>query len=188
MPNDPLDPEEAPQWERGVERDARFHPAMRLGRILSESPARTLPEVRRLPADWYARVQPVCMAVSLPDTFQFPEESACGRVFAEAVLPSCREFGIPLSLMIGVRRQVNPALRLAGDVSGLADLRALERLCAAYPENRFLASVLSRENQHARCVYSRKFSNLPPFGCWWFLNNPSMVEEITAERLENARD
>jgi hypothetical protein len=23
-----------------------------------------------------------------------------------------------------------------------------------------------------------------PFGCWWFLNNPSMVEEITRERLE----
>jgi hypothetical protein len=23
-----------------------------------------------------------------------------------------------------------------------------------------------------------------PFGCWWFLNNPSIVSEITAERLE----
>ncbi len=23
-----------------------------------------------------------------------------------------------------------------------------------------------------------------PFGCWWFLNNPSVVEEITRERLE----
>lgn len=23
-----------------------------------------------------------------------------------------------------------------------------------------------------------------PFGCWWFLNNPSIVEEITRERLE----
>jgi hypothetical protein len=23
-----------------------------------------------------------------------------------------------------------------------------------------------------------------PFGCWWFLNNPSIVEEITQERLE----
>ena len=22
------------------------------------------------------------------------------------------------------------------------------------------------------------------FGCWWFLNNPSLVEEITAMRLE----
>ncbi|MEJ7605056.1 MAG: hypothetical protein WKF37_02040 [Bryobacteraceae bacterium] len=45
-------------------------------------------------------------------------------------------------------------------------------------------SVLSRENQYELCVYARKFANLLPFGCWWFLNNPSIVEEITRERLE----
>jgi len=86
--------------------------------------------------------------------------------------------------MIGVLRQVNPALRSAGDASGRADLRALEALCAGHPDNRFLVSVLSRENQHELCVYARKFANLMPFGCWWFLNNPSMVEEITRDRLE----
>jgi hypothetical protein len=57
-------------------------------------------------------------------------------------------------------------------------------LCGEFPANRFLVSVLSRENQHELCVYARKFSNLLPFGCWWFLNNPSIVEEITRERLE----
>ena len=31
---------------------------------------------------------------------------------------------------------------------------------------------------------ARKFSNLMPFGCWWFLNNPSIVSEITRERFE----
>ena len=91
---------------------------------------------------------------------------------------------LPLSLMIGVRRQVNPRIRLAGDAVGKADLSALENICRAYPENRFLVSVLSRENQHELCVYARKFSNLMPFGCWWFLNTPSIVSEITRERLE----
>jgi hypothetical protein len=86
--------------------------------------------------------------------------------------------------MIGVRRRVNPRIRLAGDAVGRADLRALETLCREYPENRFLVSVLSRENQHELCVYARKFNNLMPFGCWWFLNNPSIVEEITRERIE----
>jgi hypothetical protein len=100
------------------------------------------------------------------------------------VLPACRELDIPLSLMIGVRRQVNPRLRLAGDAVGRADLRTLENLCREFPDNRFLVSVLSRENQHELCVYARKFNNLMPFGCWWFLNNPSIVEEITRERLE----
>jgi hypothetical protein len=124
------------------------------------------------------------MAVSLPDTFAYPEDSTRARFLADAVLPLCREMGIPLSLMIGVRYQVNPALRLAGDGTGRADLRALERLCREFPGNRFLVSVLSRENQYELVVYARKFANLMPFGCWWFLNNPSIVEEITRERLE----
>jgi hypothetical protein len=57
-------------------------------------------------------------------------------------------------------------------------------VCARCTVYRFLASVLSRENQHELCVYARKFNNLMPFGCWWFLNNPSIVEEITRERIE----
>jgi hypothetical protein len=124
------------------------------------------------------------MAVSLPDTFQFPEESTRATLLRDAVIPACREHGIPLSLMIGVRYQVNPAIRLAGDAAGKADLRSLEYLCRNFPDNRFLTSVLSRENQHELCVYARKFRNLMPFGCWWFLNNPSIVEEMTRERIE----
>src|SRR5262249_15910810 len=94
------------------------------------------------------------------------------------------EFALPLALMMGVRRGVNPALRAAGDGVGRADITALERLCADHPEVRFLATVLSRENQHELCVAARKFNNLMPFGCWWFVNNPSIVSEITRERLE----
>src|SRR6476661_10130774 len=129
-------------------------------------------------------MQPVYMAVSLPDNFHFPDDTIQSKLLAEAVIPSCREFDLPLSLMIGVRRQVNPRLRLAGDAVGKADLRALENLCRNFPDNRFLVSVLSRENQHELCVYARKFNNLMPFGCWWFLNNPSVVEEMTRERIE----
>lgn len=202
MTNDPLDPQEAPLWEAGAAADRQFHPVLRLDRILNkwkehwqvlvsqgyevdaEAGRRSISEVRRFLAAWHKRMKPAYMAVSLPDTFQFPDDGVRGRLLAEAVLPACREFGIPLSLMIGVRYQVNPALRLAGDAVGRADLRALEHLAVGYPENRFLVSVLSRENQHELCVYARKFANLMPFGCWWFLNNPSIVEEITRERLE----
>ncbi|HWF10297.1 MAG TPA: hypothetical protein VG297_17640 [Bryobacteraceae bacterium] len=202
MTNDPLDPDEAPLWERGATGDQQFHPVLRLDRILNKwsghwqalaaqgyavdaaASGRTIAEVRRFLAAWCARMKPVYMAVSLPDTFQFPEEGIRGRLLSEAVLPSCAEFGVPLSVMIGVRYQVNPALRLAGDAVGKANLRAVEHLCVTFPGNRFLISVLSRENQHELCVYARKFANLMPFGCWWFLNNPSVVEEITRERLE----
>src|SRR4051812_31661648 len=35
MTNDPLDPDEAPLWEAGAESDTRFHPVLRLDRILN---------------------------------------------------------------------------------------------------------------------------------------------------------
>jgi len=202
MTNDPLDPEEQPAWLNGGQKHAKFHAALRLDRILwgwprhwqqlasqgyaveEKATGKSAAEVRRFLSDWHERMRPLYMAVSLTDEFQFPDESITSKVLAETVLSSCREFGLPMSLMIGVRRQVNPRLRLAGDAVGKADLRAVENLCRAFPENRFLVSVLSRENQHELCVYARKFSNLMPFGCWWFMNNPSIVEEITRERIE----
>jgi len=202
MTNDPLDPEERKTWMRGAGRDDRFQAALRLDCILCgweehwrqlvelgysvdlQVSTRSLPEIRRFLGDWCERMAPAYMAVSLPDTFQFPDQSAGTKILSGAVLPTCRELGLPLSLMIGVRRQVNPRIRLAGDGVGRADLRALENLCRAFPDNRFFVSVLSRENQHELCVYARKFSNFMPFGCWWFLNNTSIVDEITRERLE----
>jgi hypothetical protein len=202
MTNDPLDPSEGPLWKKGVPDDPRFQPVLRLDRILigwsthwpqlaaqgygvdKEASGKSIAEIRRFLVDWYKLMRPVYMAVSLPDTFQFPENSIVGKLIGEAILPTSRELDLPVSLMIGVRRQVNPRLRLAGDAVGRMDLRALEHLCSVYPDNRFLVSVLSRENQHELCIYARKFNNLMPFGCWWFLNNPSIVEEITRERIE----
>ena len=183
MTNDPLDPAEVAVWESGALPDAGFRASLRIDRVLNEG-AWTAADARRLLETWSRRIQPVYMAVSLPDSFAFPAADTRTMLLREAVLPVCRELGIPLSMMIGVRRAVNPALRSAGDASGRADLRALEAICAEFPGNRFLVSVLSRENQHELCVYARKFSNLLPFGCWWFMNNPSIVEEITRERLE----
>lgn len=202
MTNDPLDPDEAGLWENNPQRDSQFHPVLRLDRILNKwtehweklaaqgyrvdanASGGSMKEVRRFIDSWCTRMRPVYMAVSLPDTFAYPEESVRVKILKEVILPACRERGIPISLMIGVRYLVNPALRLAGDAVGKSDLRGVERLCLEYPDNRFLISVLSRENQHELCVYARKFANLMPFGCWWFLNNPSIVEEITRERLE----
>jgi hypothetical protein len=183
MTNDPLDPEESPLWN-DLTSDSRFHAALRLDRLLNQETTHTPAAARLLIETWATRMRAVYMAVSLPDSFQFPAQDRRTQLLKEAVLPVCRDLNIPLSLMIGVRRQVNPALHLAGDASGRADLRSIEALCRDYPDNRFLVSVLSRENQHELCVYARKFANLMPFGCWWFLNNPSTVEEITRERLE----
>ena len=202
MTNDPFDAEEARIWESGPILDARFHAALRADRIINEWPqaapqleargyrARadlggdSVKETRRFLDGWIGRMKPLYLAVSLPDDFASPEDSPRDRLIREVILPTCREHRIPFAMMIGVRRAVNPTLRLAGDGLGRADTGTVERLCAAYPENRFLVTMLSRENQHELCVAARKFSNLLPFGCWWFLNNPSIIDEITRERLE----
>ena len=205
MTNDPLDSVEGPLWMNGIQSDSRFQAVLRLDRVLwgwpthwqklaaqgydvnEHAEGKSISEFRRFLSDWHERMSPVYMAVSLPFTFYFPEKNILTRLIAEGVLPSCHELDLPLSLMIGVRRQVNPRIRLAGDAVGRADMQSVENLCHDYPDNRFLISVLSRENQHELCVYTRKFANLMPFGCWWFLNNPSIVEEITRERIELLR-
>jgi hypothetical protein len=202
MTNDPLDADEAAIWMAGIKTETRFRAALRIDRILNEwdthwkvlesqgyavqadCGGETPAEVRRFLAAWVTRMEPAYMAVSLPHTFFFPAEDSRSHLIRDAVLPSCREFNLPMALMIGVRRQVNPLLKNAGDAVGKADLVALENLCREFPDNRFLVSVLSRENQHELCVYARKFASILPFGCWWFLNNPSLVEEITRMRLE----
>ena len=49
---------------------------------------------------------------------------------------------------------------------------------------KFLVTMLSRENQHELCVAARKFRNLMVFGCWWFLNTPSIIDEMTRMRFK----
>ena len=202
MTNDPLDEAEIKVWNGDAPIDSRFHAALRLDRLLngwsdavplmrkqnyavSETiDARTIVETRRFLNDWMAKMKPLYLGASLPDDFAYPEDSPRGRLLKEAVLPTCEEHRISLALMIGVRRRVNPALKLAGDGLGRADVSTVARICAENPDVKFLATFLSRENQHELVVTARKFSNLMPFGCWWFLNNTSIIEEITRERFE----
>jgi hypothetical protein len=202
MTNDPFNEREMNLWDSGKNLDPRFHAALRLDRLVNEWPdsidtaalrnlnldpnlcGPSISRLRRFLDDWIERIAPLYMGLSLPPDFSFPAENLRDRLLREVVLPAARHHGLSLALMMGVRRGVNPALRAAGDSLGRADITALERMCAANPEVRFLATVLSRENQHELCVAARKFNNLMPFGCWWFVNNPSIVSEITRERLE----
>jgi hypothetical protein len=141
-------------------------------------------EVRRFLTEWVERMGALYLAVSLPPTFEMPEQSDRAALIEHCVLPVSREMNVPFAMMIGVKKLVNPDLQLAGDSVGKARIETVEHLCASYPKNKFLVTMLSRENQHELAVVARKFRNLMPFGCWWFLNNPSLVEEITRLRFE----
>lgn len=202
MTNDPFDHVERSVWEEGFAGDERFHAALRIDPLLNDwvntypqlkswgynvdaslSP-KALTEVRRFLLDWLERTKALYMAVSLPPDFAFPEVSARGSLIEEAVLPAAYEYDCPFAMMIGVKRRVNPSLRLAADGVGKSDIRAVERLCAQHPDNTFMCTMLARENQHELTVAARKFPNLLLFGCWWFLNTPSLIDEMTRMRME----
>jgi hypothetical protein len=202
MTNSPFDDLERAVWERGFQEDGRFTAALRVDPLLlswtacvphlrnwgyevkSALSTRTISEARRFLEAWTKRMKARYLMVSLAPDFQFPGKDPCAQLIEKVIVPHCRDFGLPFALMPGVKRAVNPRLRLAGDGVGLSNLASLQNLCAAYPANKFAATALARENQHELCVLARKFPNLHVFGCWWFLNNPSLIEEMTRMRLE----
>lgn len=202
MTNDPFDAGERPYWTGGAARHPRFHAALRLDALLNTWEAaagalrewgyqvsadfsgQTTEEVRRFLRDWLGRMDAKYMAVSLPPTFYFPAPTARARLIQDAVVPVAAETGRPFAMMIGVKKLANPDLKLAGDSVGRSSIEAVESLCAQNPGAKFLVTMLARENQHELCVAARKFRNLMVFGCWWFLNNPLLIEEITTMRVE----
>ena len=202
MTNDIFDAGEREVWLKGPQRDPRFKAVLRIDPLLLGWPkvceslagtgynasadlgSRSMAEVRRFLNEWIERTGAIYVAVSLPPTWRYPNQDACSRVLDEAILPVCRERNLPFAMMIGVVRQANPRLRLAGDSLAKGDVSSLQRLCAANPANKFMATMLSRENQHELAVAGRLFPNLLVFGCWWYVNNPSLVEEITRMRVE----
>jgi hypothetical protein len=154
----------------------------------------TVSQARRFLADWIERMRAVYLAVSLPPEFRYPAEGsgadgdavarAGQEVLERVILPTCAERGLPFAMMIGSRLRVNPELREAGDMEGRSDVGSVVNLCRSFPKNKFLVTMLSREDQHELVVAARKFGNLMVFGCWWFMNNPSLVEEVTRMRVE----
>ena len=203
MTNDPFDSAEREFWlGESHDHDPRFRAAVRVDPMLNSWETandilrlwnydvsdyldrRSTAEVRRFLSEWIDRTNALYMAVSLAPDFDFPDDGPCANLIANCLMPVAEEKNIPFALMIGVKRQVNPSLRLAGDSVGLSNMGAVEHLCEQFPNNKFMVTMLARENQHELCVTARKFPNLMVFGCWWFLNNPSLIDEITRMRLD----
>jgi hypothetical protein len=208
MTNPVFDDNERERWLKGVTPDPRFTAVLRIDPILRNWPeaakkmaswgygvseemsARTIEEGRRFLRDWIDKQKAIYLAVSLPPEWRYPAEptdsiARFGQWSLEnIVLPVCAERGLPFAMMIGSRLRVNPALQDAGDMVGRADIFSVTNLCREFPKNKFFVTFLSRENQHEVAVAARKFGNLMLFGCWWFLNNPSLIDEITRMRLE----
>lgn len=204
MTNPVFDDNERNRWLANprVGEDPRFKAVLRIDPLLrnwtvasrkltewgfaaSETPdAASIESAKKFLRHWIDLQKAVYLAVSLPPDFRYPSGDASQVIFEKVVMPVCEERNLPFAMMIGSRLQVNPSLKDAGDMVGKSDIGSLTNICAAFPRNRFLVTMLSRENQHELCVAARKFGNLMVFGCWWFTNNPSIIEEMTRMRFE----
>jgi hypothetical protein len=202
MTNDIFNPQEFAVWSAGPKLDPRFKAVLRIDPLLNldasaidllqktgynadaELGGDSVAEIRRFLKDWMLKMDALYVAASLPPTFRVPEGSLRSRVVEECVLPVCRELNRPFAMMIGVTKRVNPGLGDAGDAVSKADIGTVTYLCQKYPANKFLVTMLALENQHELAVTARKFNNLMVFGCWWFLNNPSIIDRMTRMRFE----
>lgn len=210
MTNAVFDDNERERWlkDAKVGVDSRFTAVLRIDPILRDWPAaaakltawgypagaevdaKSIESGRKFLRDWIDKMNAIYLAVSLPPAFRYPVESgdatlrAGQKALEQIVLPVCQERNVPFAMMIGSNLKVNPALRDAGDMVGLASVESVVNICREFPNNRFFVTMLARENQHGMCVAARKFANLMLFGCWWFVNNPSLVDEITRMRME----
>ena len=202
MTNNPFLAAETSCWGKGLEGHPRLKRTLRIDTLILNYPAAAkfmrdagydTPEkigpgsfaaARTYLLDWAGRLKPVYLAASLPNDFVYPSPALGSQVIDEVVVPVASELGIPMALMIGVRKAVNPPLGDGGDGVGLADVSAVQHLLQKYPKSKFIVTMLSRDNQHELTVLARKFGNLHIEGCWWFLNNPSIIEEMTRMRVE----
>lgn len=202
MTNNPFDNHEREIWMKGGDRDERFKAAIRLDAIVNTYSQnikilrdrgydvrevldnKSKSEVKRFLKDWIDRTNPVYLNVTFPPDFRYPEDSLRTQILDECVIPVINERGLPLAMMMGVVRGVNPPLRDGGDFLAKSDVHSIAKIAATYPSTKFLVTFLSREDTYEACVAARKFRNLMPFGCWWYLNIPALITEMTKMRLE----
>lgn len=120
------------------------------------------------------------------DVTREPGWPSASQLIDDVVIPVAAKLRLPIAIKLGAKRGMSAALSPCGGGDGvvMADILALEQLCRRFPHVKFLATCLSRVDQHQLCVLTQKFKNLHVYGCWWYCNNPSIVDEVTRMRLE----
>jgi hypothetical protein len=206
MTNIPFVKQETEKWLQGKGTSKRFKSALRIDPVLSgdwgtitaclkeANLPETLEGAREFLKTWAKRIEAIYLMASTPADFQYgphdcprqPGWPTATTLIDEVMVPVARELGLPQALKLGAMRGMNPALNPCGGGDGVvvADVAPLRALCQKNPDIKFLATFLSRVNQHEVCGLTQKFRNLHIYGCWWYCNNPSMIDEITRMRIE----
>ncbi|CAK8988594.1 unnamed protein product [Durusdinium trenchii] len=214
MTNIPYVEEEAQHWQPEAKPvTSRLRKALRIDNFLKgdwasicealkkEGLDETMDGAKEYLRKWAGIYKPEYMMASTPHDWRYPEPAAAAsmkplvkayagfgasELLEEAVVPVCEELSLPIALKLGAWRGMSPDLDpcCGGDGVASADVASLQALCAKFPKVKFLVTVLSRANQHELTVVCQKTRNLHLYGCWWYCNNPSIIEELTKMRTE----
>lgn len=198
MTNDPCDKDEWSLFERSDWNRERYGAALRLDTLLLNPRAAALSlarlglirsaefieisEFQTLLDRWAELSRPEYIALSL-DGVQL-RHLLSNKLFLDGLLPWLIKNCMPLALMVGVKRQVNPDYQLGGDGLGTDGLLEIEQLARSCPELRILITHLHHDAHHALTVLVRKLPNLKLFGFWWFNNQPSLVRQTLRMRFD----
>ncbi|CAM9609810.1 unnamed protein product [Chrysoparadoxa australica] len=201
MTNIPFEASEATHWRPKAKKySKRFRSALRVDPLLKgdwksiaevlarEGFPQNLAGAQDYIRGWVDTMKPEYLMASTPSGFTLPPSpcpaSSSPDLLQGVLAPLAEELSLPLVLKLGAHRAVNPALGAAGDGVEVADVGVLRELCTRFPKVKFMATFLSRVNQHEAAVLANKFPNLHLYGCWWYCNVPSIIREITACRVE----
>jgi hypothetical protein len=198
MTNDPCNPAEWALFERSDWNRDRYRAAIRLDTLLLH-PAAAMSRLAELGYPTHGNAIDIKALQGLLDRWaevssaEYVALSVDGAqlqslledpLFAEGLAPWLAKNRMPLALMVGVKRQVNPDYGLGGDGLGTAGLPEIESLARTYPALQILITHLHHNAQQAVTVLARKLPNLKLFGFWWFSNQPSLIQQTLRMRLD----
>lgn len=91
---------------------------------------------------------------------------------------------LPIWLMIGVKRNINPVLGDAGDGIDLIDLTLFTDFISKCSSTKFLISNIHFRDEHYLNTLSRNLPNMSIVGSWWYMNNRSYSQNTYNARLQ----
>ena len=189
MTNNPFDKGEAKLLNQN--KDLNYKVSIRLDDLFSEKKIfHNNQEINRnfLKIEYYLesiikKYKPVYFSIS---TNNFEEFKLKNYFFQ--ILKVLRKHNKPLMILVGVKRNVNPEFRLAGDGLGKPNLNYLEEIIRNNSKNKFLVTCLDNSDHFRMIVLARKFQNIKLFGFWWFTNQESIIKNTLSMRIEMLGD
>lgn len=148
-------------------------------------------------------------ALALPPEFKYVKEGDIGSIHSNlpltdnktssiaqvSILTSralrelcrkCMEYNVPIFLMLGASRGLYSAgVRQGQDLLSMnMDIHSLAMLFNAFPDLKFVLSVLADSTQQQLLSYTWIFPNVYISGHWWYSNLPIYIETSLTSRLQ----